>query len=210
MEVDRDLELLQRWREGDVDAGERLTTMSRSFVRLLRSWLVGRFISMGIVGVGTALGLWVVGVPLALPLGVIAALSSFVPNVGPILSALPGILLGFTAGPHVALYALAVYFGVQLVESYLVTPVIQHEMVSLPPALLLSFQLLMSFSAGAIGLFTATPILVVLVVIVQSLYLRELFHDAVAIIGAPKDDHSIRCGDGCRGGSGRQGGRLSR
>lgn len=168
----------------------RALQLMREIGRALRSWLVGRFISMGIVGTGTALGLWAVGVPLAVPLGVIAALLSFVPNVGPILAALPGILLGFTAGTQVASYALAVYVAVQLVESYLLTPVIQQKLVSLPPALLLSFQLLMSFSAGVIGLFMATPILVVIVVIVQALYLRGLFHDDVTLIGEPDEGHS--------------------
>ena len=67
-------------------------------------------------------------------------------------------------------------------------------MVSLPPALLLSFQMLMGLSSGVIGLFMATPLLVTLVVIVQSVYLRELLGDDVTLIGEPKKDrrHPLR------------------
>lgn len=172
----------------------RMLQLLSEIGRALRSWLVGRVVSMAIIGVGTALGLWIAGVPLGVPLGIMAGLLSFVPNVGPILSAIPGILVGFAVSPHVALYALAVYCGVQVLESYVLQPLVEQKVVSLPPALLLSFQMLMGLSSGVIGLFMATPLLVTLVVIVQSVYLRELLGDDVTLIGEPKKDrrHPLR------------------
>lgn len=55
----------------------------------LRWWLLGRWVSMAVVGLLTAVGLWVLGVPLALTFGLLAAVLTFVPYLGPILSAIP-------------------------------------------------------------------------------------------------------------------------
>jgi predicted PurR-regulated permease PerM len=70
----------------------------------LRWWLVGKILSMAIVGIATTVGLALLGVPLAIALGVIAALLTFVPNFGPIISAVPAVLLAFVQSPTVALY----------------------------------------------------------------------------------------------------------
>jgi predicted PurR-regulated permease PerM len=163
----------------------RVLELFAAIGRALRSWFVGRFLSMVVVGIGTGIGLWLVGVPLALPLGILAGVLSFVPNVGPILSAVPGVLIGFSIDPKTALWALLVYVGVQVLETYAINPVIQQRVVSMPPALLLAFQILMGLSGGMIGLFMATPMLVTIVVIVQSVYLRDTLGDDVHLIGAP-------------------------
>ncbi|HLT36148.1 MAG TPA: AI-2E family transporter [Enhygromyxa sp.] len=164
---------------------ERVRELCTAIARALRSWFVGRLLSMTVIGIGTGIGLWIAGVPLAVPLGLLAGIASFVPNLGPILSALPGILVGLSASPQTALWALLVYVGVQMLESYLINPFIEQRVVSLPPVLLLAFEMLMGLSAGVIGLFMATPLLVTIVVIVQSLYLRDMLEDDVVIIGQP-------------------------
>lgn len=159
--------------------------LCRAIGQALRSWFVGRLLSMTVVGVGTGIGLWIAGVPLAAPLGFLAGIASFVPNIGPIMSAVPGILVGLSISPQTALWALLVYVAVQMLESWVITPVIEQRVVSLPPVLLLAFQMLMGLSAGVIGLFMATPLLVTIVVIVQALYLRDMLDDDVALIGEP-------------------------
>src|SRR5690606_9115291 len=164
---------------------ERVRELCTAIARALRSWFVGRLLSMTVIGIGTGIGLWIAGVPLAVPLGLLAGIASFVPNLGPILSALPGILVGLSASPQTALWALLVYVGVQMLESYLINPFIEQRVVSLPPVLLLAFEMLMGLSAGVIGLFMATPLLVSIVVIGQALYLRDMLEDDVVIIGQP-------------------------
>lgn len=161
----------------------RVRELCEAIARALRSWFIGRLLSMAVIGVGTGIGLWIAGVPLAAPLGLLAGLASFVPNLGPILSAVPGILVGLSASPQTALWALLVYVAVQFLESWLITPFIEQRVVSMPPVLLLAFQMLMGLSAGVIGLFMATPLLVTLVVIVQALYLRDMLEDDVVLIG---------------------------
>ena len=154
-----------------------------SIGRALRWWLAGRLASMAIVGILTGIGLFVLGVPLALILGFIAALLSFIPNIGPLLSVVPAVLVGLAAGPMTAVYIVLLYTGVQTVESYLITPIIQERAVSLPPALLLSIQILMGYLVGILGLLMATPLLVVVMVLVQKLYVQDILNEAVPELG---------------------------
>lgn len=105
----------------------------REGVATLKQWLVAQLMAMAVVGVLTGLGMWLIGVPLPLLLGLIAALLAFIPTIGPVLAAIPGVLLGISEGPTVALMAVGVYVGVQTLESYFITPLIQRRKVSLPP-----------------------------------------------------------------------------
>src|SRR5690606_6216636 len=82
---------------------KRTRALCAAIGRALRSWFVGRLLSMTVIGVGTGIGLWIANVPLAAPLGVLAGIASFVPNLGPIMSAIPGILVGLSINPQTAL-----------------------------------------------------------------------------------------------------------
>ncbi len=139
----------------------------------LKSWLLAQLLAMTVVGVLTWLGLWLIGVPLAPVLGLIAALLAFIPNIGPIVAAVPGVLLAFAQGPSTALLALGVYGAVQALESYVITPLIQQEQVSLPPALIISAQLLMGTLFGILGLALATPLAAVGLTLVRETYVRR-------------------------------------
>jgi len=142
------------------------------------SWfLIGKGSSMLFIGLVTWIGLYFIGVPLALTLGLIAGLLSFIPNFGPILSAVPAILLAFIDSPISALYTLALFVGVQLVESNLVTPMIERRTVELPPVLTIVSQLALAILFGAVGLILATPLLAVVMVLVQTLYIQDVLGD---------------------------------
>ncbi len=143
----------------------------------LRWWLIGKVGSMIFIGVLTWIGLLILGVPLALALGLIAGLLSFIPNFGPIISALPAILLAFIDSPIKAVYVLALFIGVQLIESNLVTPIIERKTVELPPALTIIFQLALSVIIGGLGLVLATPLLAVVMVVVQMVYVQDVLGD---------------------------------
>jgi len=147
--------------------------------RALRWWLLGRFASMAVVFVLTWIGLLLLGLPLAFLLALIAGLLSFVPTFGPVASAVPAILIGLSSGPQQALWVALLYLAVQLVESYGVTPLIQRRAVRLPPAVLLIFQLAMGVLAGVLGILLATPILVVLTVLANMLYLEDTLGEGV-------------------------------
>jgi predicted PurR-regulated permease PerM len=140
-------------------------------------WLIGKAASMIFIGLLTWIGLSILGVPLALTLGLIAGLLSFVPNFGPILSAVPAILLAFIESPISALYVLILFVVVQIIESNLVTPYIERQTVELPPALTVFAQLALSVIIGGVGLILATPLLAAIVVIVQSVYIGDVLGD---------------------------------
>ncbi len=137
-------------------------------------WLVGRLISMTVIGVGTGIGLWLLGVPLAFVLGLLAALLSFIPNIGPVLSAVPAVLLALVDGPRQALWVALLYVGVQAVESWVLDPIIDRKTIAIPPALTVLAQLTLAIFAGLLGVALATPLAAALVVLVTMLYVQDV------------------------------------
>lgn len=135
-------------------------------------WLIAKLIAMVIVGVLTAIGLWTLEVPAPIALGVVAALLTFIPNFGPVLSAAPAILLALTQDLRTAGFVVLLYIAIQAVESYLITPNIEKKTINLPPALTISAQLLMGMIAGGLGLLVATPICATALVLVRDLYVK--------------------------------------
>ncbi len=140
-------------------------------------WLIGKAGSMLVIGVMTWIGLYFLGIPLSLTLGLIAGLLSFIPNFGPILSAIPAILLAFIESPIKAVYVLILYIVVQLIESNLITPLIERRTVELPPALTIIAQLALGVLIGGLGLVLATPLLAVTMVLVQMVYIQDVLGD---------------------------------
>lgn len=136
----------------------------------LRNWLKAQMMAMTVVGVLTWLGLWIIGIPLAPILGLIAALLAFIPNIGPIIAAVPAVLLAVADGPTTALLVVGVYVAVQTLESYVITPLIQQEQVSLPPVLIISMQLLLGVLFGLLGLALATPLAAFGLTMVKEVY----------------------------------------
>ena len=149
----------------------------------LRLWLLGQLAVMVSVGLLTGLGLWLLGLPAPLALGLIAGLAEFVPYVGPIVSALPGVLLGLSAGPDMGLYALLVYVVVQQLEGNVITPLVARRVLELPPALVLFSVVALGLVFGPLGLVLAAPLTVVLTVAVARLYVRDTLHTPVQVPG---------------------------
>jgi predicted PurR-regulated permease PerM len=161
----------------------RAREILRALGRALRWWLTGRFIMMVIVGVLTAIGLQVAGIPSPVALGLVAALFSFVPYLGPVLSVLPALLVASVLGVTKILYVLVVYGAVQLLESYLIAPLVQQQAVHIPPAAVITAQFIGGIAAGAVGVLLATPLTIVAIVLVQTLYVEDVLGDDVALLG---------------------------
>jgi predicted PurR-regulated permease PerM len=136
----------------------------------LKRWLMGQLLAMVSVGVITGVTLWAMGVPLALSLGLIAGLLEFVPFFGPILSAVPGVLVSFTQDGWMPAYVALAYFVIQQIEGNVLMPIIQKWAVALPPALGLLGVVIFGLLFGILGVLFATPLMVVVMVFVQKLY----------------------------------------
>lgn len=157
-------------------------TMERLTVAL-RWWMAGRLGSMVAVGVITSLGMWMIGMPAPMALGALAGLLSFVPNIGPVVAAIPGLLLALGTGPLMAVWALGVYIVAQIIESNVITPLVDQYAVSVPPGVLIVTQFVIATLAGIWGMIVATPLLVVIIVLVQQLYIREGLDKPIEVTG---------------------------
>jgi len=150
----------------------------------LRWWLVGRLTMMSVVGLLTTLGLWIAGIPNPLAIGLLAALLSFVPYVGPILSFIPAVLVALMISLTKVLYVVIVFGLVQTLESYVVTPLVQQRAVSMPPVILITAQIAMGVIAGAIGVLLAAPLAIVVIVLLQMLYVEDVLGDStIQVLG---------------------------
>ncbi|HET6513012.1 MAG TPA: AI-2E family transporter [Candidatus Kapabacteria bacterium] len=140
-------------------------------------WIIGVLISMATIGVLTTIGLWALGIPLAPTLGLLTGILAFIPNFGPILSAIPPMLLGLMISPMDAVYVGLLYIGVQAIESNIVTPQVQKRTVSMPPVLGMIGQLLFGIFFGFLGLLLATPLVAAIIVMVKMLYVEDVLGD---------------------------------
>lgn len=125
----------------------------------------------------TALGLWLIGVPLPVALGFLAGIMTFVPYIGSIASAVPSLLIAASINLHLAVYVVALYLGVHLIEGYILVPLVQRRVVHLPPALTLSAQVILGVLAGILGLLLATPLVAAALVVVRMVYVEDLLGD---------------------------------
>jgi predicted PurR-regulated permease PerM len=153
--------------------------------RALRLWLKGQAIAMLVVGLLTGAGLWALGMPSALVLGLAAGLLEFIPFAGPILAAVPALLLALATSPDIALWVALLYLAVQQFEGNVLTPLVQQYAVDLPGAVLLFALIGFGALFGTLGAILAAPLAVVTLVLVKRLYVIEALDTATPIPGTP-------------------------
>jgi predicted PurR-regulated permease PerM len=140
---------------------------------VLRKWLVTQLIAMLVIGVVTTGVLLLLHVKAAFALGLLAGLFEFIPTVGPLLSAVPGVAMGFLDSPEKAATVALAYWGIQFLENHILIPLLMKGGMDLPPALTVITQALLALVFGFLGLMVAVPLLATVMVIVQVLYLDE-------------------------------------
>jgi predicted PurR-regulated permease PerM len=122
------------------------------------------------MGVLTTLGATLLHLPAPLALGLLSGLAEFVPVVGAAVSAIPALLLAATMGATEVLWTLGFYVAVHQFEGHVLIPLIQRKVVAVPPALTLFSILGFGVLFGPLGIVFATPLAVVLMVVLKHLY----------------------------------------
>lgn len=140
----------------------------------LRWWFFGQCISMSILGLSVTILLSILDIPLALLFGTFTALMTFIPNFGPFIAGIPTILIALSIDPTKGLIVFICLLALQMFEGNFLTPYIHRKTIALPPLLILSSQIILATLVGAIGVILAMPILVVIMVLVQQLYIRDI------------------------------------
>lgn len=140
----------------------------------MKQWILGKLFAMLVVFVLTAIGLKILGMPMWLALAIIAGFLNFIPNFGPLLAMIPAVLVALSIDPQTALIVVGLYILVQFLESNLITPKIQQRLTSVPPALIITSQLIVASFAGIWGIALATPIILVVIILVRELHVKPM------------------------------------
>jgi predicted PurR-regulated permease PerM len=156
-------------------------------------WLSGRLALMALNGTITSIGLSLLGVPLALTLGIIAGLLNFIPNFGPILAAVPALLLALMQSPTLALYVLIFYAAYQALDGYVFEPLVEKHSVRLPPAMTVIAQVVLGLLFGSLGVLLAVPLVAVCLVTYKMVYLESVWSEQVQLPGDKEGQPGHQC-----------------
>jgi predicted PurR-regulated permease PerM len=152
----------------------------------LKLWLVSQLIAMSCVAVLSALAYWLIGLPSPIGLGLIAGLTDFIPFLGPILGALPAVLIAFTVSGEATLWTILAALVIQQIEGNVIQPIVARRVISVPPALALFAILIGSILFGTLGLVFGFPLAIVAFVLVKKLYVRETLGERTTVPGEPR------------------------
>jgi predicted PurR-regulated permease PerM len=140
----------------------------------LKGWLKGMLMSMVLIIILLSIGLSIMGIPVALVLSLITGILELIPNIGSLVAMIPGVLLALTISTNTAIIVAIIYIVCQTIVANIVRPLIQKKMINLPPALTLISQLIMGSVSGALGIVLAVPLLAILIILIDELYVKKI------------------------------------
>ncbi len=139
----------------------------------ISAWLGGQMLLGLIIGTITATGLFLMGVPYFFVLAVIAGIGEMIPLIGPLLSAIPAVLVALTVSPGLALGVAGFCWGLQLIENNILVPKVMGESVGLSAVTVIAALAIGSELLGFVGALLAVPTAAIIQVLVEELYLSE-------------------------------------
>ena len=153
---------------------QRVREILGNVYETLQRWFLGQLASMSIIGILSTVTLSLIGIPFALLLGLFSGLISFIPFVGPLISVIPPVLLALIGHPIDALWVVLAYAGIQMIESYLIYPLVMSRAVSLHPAVVMFALLIMGTLFGFVGVLLAVPLVTALHVLLRELWIERM------------------------------------
>lgn len=135
--------------------------MISNVVRELRQYLKGQIAIALIVGALASIGLLLIGAPSAVLMGMIIGLFNVIPYFGPLIGAIPAVLMALSKGLYMALLTVCVVFVVQQLDGFLISPRVMNGITGLSPPLVLVAITVGSGLFGIGGMFFAIPVLLI-------------------------------------------------
>jgi predicted PurR-regulated permease PerM len=147
----------------------RVATVSSDISMKVSAWLGGQLLLGAIIGVTATVGLWLIGVPYYFVLGLIAGIGELIPMVGPLLSAIPAIVVALTVSPGLALATAVFFLAQQQFENHLLVPKLMERQVGVSAVTVIVALLIGGSLLGIVGALLAVPTAAALQVIIDEL-----------------------------------------
>lgn len=147
----------------------RVATVSSDISMKVSAWLGGQLLLGAIIGVTATVGLWLIGVPYFFVLGLIAGIGELIPMVGPLLSAIPAIVVALTVSPGLALATAVFFLAQQQFENHLLVPKLMERQVGVSAVTVIVALLIGGSLLGIVGALLAVPTAAALQVIIDEL-----------------------------------------
>lgn len=150
--------------------GRRVERALNSIECKVGQWVRGELILMLVIGIMSYIGLLLLGIPYAAPLALLAGILEIIPNFGPVASAIPAVLIGFSSSYVTGVAVAALYTLIQQLENNLIVPRVMQEVVGLRPvitllALMIGFRLF-----GIVGAVLSVPAVLTLQIILLEVF----------------------------------------
>ena len=169
----------ERYRSGalrllPISARSKASELFDATGNILGRWLAGQVAVMATVGLLSGVGLWLLGIDAAFVLGLVGGLMSFVPYLGSVMTAVLATLFALAQGPYHAAAVIVMYICVHFVEGNFITPLIQAEATSLPPAITLLAVISCAILFGPSAAFLAAPLTLFVITALDVLYTKPM------------------------------------
>lgn len=153
---------------------KRAVVVFKQIVAKVSLWARAQLMLSGSIGIFTYLGLTILGMPYALTLSLIAAVTELLPVIGPVIGAVPAIIIAFTISPIVAFWVAILYLGIQQLENHILIPQVMKRVVGLSPVAIIFAILVGAKLLGVLGVIMAVPVASAVSVLLQSIGKKEV------------------------------------
>jgi len=147
------------------DLGGRILSVVSEIEHKLRWWVQGELVLMLFIGVVVYLGLLILKIDYAIPLAILAGFLEIIPLIGPIVSAIPAVLVAWGTNSYLAMPVIALYIIVQQVENNVIVPIVMKRSVGLSPLVTILALMIGNRFGGILGAILAVPFVLVIQVL---------------------------------------------